>query len=216
MNEQNDSQKQAPGACGPGCACNASGSSKKTRWIVGAIVLVIAVALVARAVVKNNRVSSAPASTGFATLAVPAQTPAAAPAVAPPATNAAKEIASLMELNSVAADSVGVFVYLPGERETVTATKTVITQIRGAARTIEPQLNGGKIGVFTLKAGTQDYKQVALQMTVPGVLALVKGGGMKAASGDITETKLVQAFVAASSSGGCGSASGGCGPRGCN
>jgi hypothetical protein len=73
-------------------------------------------------------------------------------------------------------------------------------------------LRGGKIGIFTLKTGSPDYTQVSAQMTVPGVLAVVKGKGMSATSGDITETRLVQAYVAASSAGGCGPSSSGCGP----
>jgi hypothetical protein len=47
-------------------------------------------------------------------------------------------------------------------------------------------------------------------MTLPGVLAMVKGKGMSPVSGEITETRLIQGFVAASN---CGP--GGCGPGGC-
>ncbi|MBU4365897.1 MAG: hypothetical protein L6437_16565, partial [Kiritimatiellae bacterium] len=72
------------------------------------------------------------------------------------------------------------------------------------------------IGIFTLKPGSRDYEQIATQMPVPGVLAMVKGRGMIPVSGDITETKLIQGFVAASSGGGCGPSSAGCGPAGCN
>jgi len=42
---------------------------------------------------------------------------------------------------------------------------------------------------------------------------MVKGRGMSAVSGEINETKLVQAFVTASRPSGCGPA--GCGPTGC-
>ena len=207
MNEQNDSRKQESGACSPDCGCHAAGPAGKTRWIVGAIVLVAAGVLVARAMVKNHGASATPASAGFAALAVQEQSPAAGAAVTPSDKDTTKEIAALSELNTVATNMAGVFVFLPGKSEATA--KAPMTQILGAAKKIGPQLRG-KIGIFTLKAGTQDYKQVASQMTVPGVLAMVKGGGMSATTGDITETKLVQAFVAASSSGGCGG--GGCGP----
>jgi hypothetical protein len=74
----------------------------------------------------------------------------------------------------------------------------------------------GKVGVFTLKTDSRDYAQVALQIAVPGTIAMVKGRGMAPVSGEITEAKLVQAFVSASSAGGgCGPSSGGCGPSGC-
>ena len=216
MNEQNDDQKQEAGACGPGCACGTTESGGRWRLVVGIVVLLVAGLLVARAVVKDNGAQAAPASTGFAALAAaPEQTPEPAAAVKPPVTDTVKEIASLSDLNAVAADTVGVFVFLPGKTEATA--KAPMAQIRGAARTMEPQLNGGKIGIFALKLGSRDYEQVASQMAVPGVVAMVKGGGMAPVSGEITETKLVQAYVTASSAGGgCGPASGGCGPRGCN
>jgi hypothetical protein len=178
---------------------------------VGLVILLVAGGLVARAMMKDNGIAAAPAATGFAALPTAEQPPESAAAVKPPVPDAVTEVAALSELNGVAADTFGVFVFLPGKGET--AAKAPMAQMRGAARTIEPQLNGGKIGMFALKAGSPDYEQVALQMSVPGVLAMVKGKGMSATSGDITETKLIQALVAASSAGGCGpSAGSGCCP----
>jgi len=211
MNEQNDRQKQEGEACGPGCGCGTAGSGGRGRWIVGIVILLVAGVLVARAMVKNHGASAAPASTGFAALAASEQPPVPAVAAAPSETDALKEIAALSDLNAVAGDTVGVFVFVPGKTEATA--KAPMAQIRGAARTMEPQLNGGKIGMFKLKSGSRDYEQVASQVTVPGVLAMVKGRGMAPVSGEITETTLVQAYVTASSAGGgCGPSSGGCGP----
>ena len=51
-------------------------------------------------------------------------------------------------------------------------------------------------------------------MAVPGVLAMVKGRGMSAVSGEVTEAKLLQGYVAAGSAGGCGPGAGaGCCPK---
>jgi hypothetical protein len=172
--------------------------------------LLVAGVLVVRAVVRNNGTQAAPASTQFAALPHPEQMPATDVAATPTDTDTVKEIAALSDLNSVAADTAGVFVFLPGKTETTAKAPTAL--IQGAVRTMEPQLNGDKVGIFTLKMDSPDYEQVASQMAVPGVLAMVKGGSMSAVSGDITEAKLVQAFVAASSAGGCGPASAGCGP----
>jgi hypothetical protein len=84
--------------------------------------------------------------------------------------------------------------------------------MKAAARLIEGK--GIKCGLFTLKAGSADYDKVAKQMAMPGVVALVKGRGMSAVSGEITEVKLVQGYVAASSAGGCGPGAGaGCCPK---
>ncbi len=82
--------------------------------------------------------------------------------------------------------------------------------MRSAAGRINSQ--GHKVGLFTLETGSRDYAQLAGQVSAPAVLALVKGRGMSAVSGAITETKLIQGFVAAGSTA-CGP--GGCGPAGC-
>ena len=200
--------KDQASACGPGCGCHASGSVGKVRWIVGVFVLVVAGVLVARAVVKTNGAATTPASAEYAAPIAPAQAPTAE---AKPS-DVLKEIGAFSELNTVAIDTAGVFVVLPGKSET--DARVPVAQVLGAARTIGPKIQG-KIGTFTLKTGSPDYIQVAAQVTVPSVLALVKGRGMVPVSGEITEAKLVQAYVAASSAGGCGPASGGCGPSGC-
>jgi hypothetical protein len=81
-----------------------------------------------------------------------------------------------------------------------------------AARTIEAQ--GKNIGLFTLLPSSHDYDQIEGKISLPAVLAMVKGRGMNTISGDITETKLVQGYLSASSAGGCGpSAGAGCCPK---
>ncbi|MEI6809038.1 MAG: hypothetical protein WCN95_09970 [bacterium] len=213
MNEQNDKQNQVSGNCDGGCSCNTARPAGKTRVIVGVIVLVVAGVLVARAVVKDKGTATAPAPGGFAALAATEQPSRTDVTAAPSDTIAAKEIASLSELNVVATNSVGVFIYVPGKSEAIA--KAPVSQMLSAVRTMEPQLKGGKIGIFSLKTDSRDSEQVASQMTVPVVLVMVKGGGMAPVSGEITETKLVQAYVTASSASGCGPASSGCGPSGC-
>ena len=210
MSEQNNDQEQPVGTCGPGCHCGASGSGR-WRWIVGGMVLLVVGALVVRAVAKGNGSSTAPAPTGFAVLPAPTQTPAPAGAGQSAVADSVKELASLSELNTVAVDSVGAFVFLPGTNGTPAAVPTAVMQ--GAVKTMAPQLNGGKVGIFTLRADSPDYVQIASQMAVPGVLALVKGRGMAPVTGVLTQTKLIQGFATASSAGGCGT--GGCGPTGC-
>lgn len=203
--------KHKTSACGPGCDCHA-GLSGRARWIVAAIVLIAAGALMARAMIKNYKADTGKPVAGFA-LPVVAQAPIAG---ATPATNetsvvtnmvAVQEIASLSDLNIVAATTDGVFVFLAGKDDPII--KVPFAQIRNAVRTIEAQ-SRIKIGIFRLKTDSRDYEQVALQTPAPAVIAMVKGRGMNAIFGDITEAKLIQAFVAASSAGG-----GGCGPSGC-
>ena len=119
-----------------------------------------------------------------------------------------KEIVELSDLSTVAADMGGMFVFLPGRDETTAKAPTALMQ--GAARKIESQLRGGKIGIFTLKAGSSDYEQVASQVPVPSVFAMVMGRGIGVASGGLTENKLLRAYATASKTAGCGCGGGGC------
>lgn len=212
--------RQKAAECGPGCGCHATPARGRWRWLIGALVLAAAGAVVVRAMTRGDAPSVGATETAFAS---PAATPVAAP---PPtaqsaeaketgATRGSEEaivgtgIASMADLNAEAAGTDAVFIFLPG-RGGVSG-NLPSAPMKGAARIIEGQ--GYKIGLFTLKAGGRDYDQIASQMPVPGVLAAVKGRGMFPVSGEITETKLVQGFVAASQAGGCGT--GGCGPSGC-
>jgi hypothetical protein len=206
--------KQQASDCAPGCACHGPASPGRLRWVLGVIVLLVAATLVARAVVKSQGSSTEPATPAFAPLA-PAtmsesQSPATAPATAEAtAAGTTRSIASLSELNTLAVANDAVFVYIPGKDGSPGDPPTAA--MKSAASRITSQ--GYKIALFTLQAGSRDHEQLAAQMSVPGVLAAVKGRGMSAVSGDVTETKLIQGFVAASNAGGCGP--GGCGPAGC-
>jgi len=217
MNNQNKEQekpvdnmallKEQSSSCGSDCACHSAEPAGRMRWVLGLIILVAAFALVARAVVKNKEASRDKAAAGFATLAVPGQTHVTEGATAPSNTEAIKEIGALSDLSAVAADMAGVFIFVPGKAEATD--KGLMEQILAAAKIVKPSKNS-KVGVFILKAGSPDYQKISAQSTLPCVLAMVKGGGMAPVSGDISETSLVQAFIAAS---GCGP--GGCGPGGC-
>jgi hypothetical protein len=201
-----DNMESLTAVCGPGCGCHAPEASSKMRCVLGVIVLVAAGTLVARAVIKDNGASAATPAAGYATTALTEQP--TAPVSTTSDTVAIKEIGALSELNAVATDMAGVFVFLPGKSETTVKAPTA--QIRDAAQTIGPKVRG-KIGIFTLKTNSRDYEQIAAKITVPGVLAIVKGRGMSVVSGEITEMKLVQAYVGASSAGGCSpSAGSGC------
>jgi hypothetical protein len=182
--------------------------------MLGMIVLLIAATLVARAVVKNHGAPIEEAASGFPALAPTVagdnQAPASpVEAVVIPGASVGTSIASLSDLNKMAATNDAVFVYVPAKDGV--SSNSPATSMEGAASRINAQ--GHKVALFTLETGSRDYAQLAAQMSLPGVLALVRGRGMSAVSGEITETRLIQGFVAASNAGGCGP--GGCGPTGC-
>ena len=208
--------KQQASACGPGCGCNATGTPGKTRWVIGVIVLVAAGVLVARDIIKSDGASAQTTTPAFASLAAlptPASDGGSATNAGTSASTTEKSvepIGALYELNAVAAKLDAAFVFLPG-KEGISANPP-LTPMPGAARMIEAQ--GKKIGHFTLRPSSHDYDQIEGKISLPAVLAMIKGRGMSAISGDITETKLVQGYFAASSAGGCGSSAGaGCCPK---
>lgn len=211
--EKTEPMKQEGAACcGPGCGCGTTGKANKARWVVGVIVLAAAGVLVVRGMVKSNRDSTGAAAAGFANPV--AVQPAAgadtkAEVAAADETTVGRTIGTFAELNTAAAKTDAVFVYLPGKEG---RGKAPSTPMKSAARAIEAK--GMKCALFTLKPGSADYDQIAKQVAVPGVVALVKGRGMSAVSGEVTEAKLLQGFVGACSSSACApGASAGCCPK---
>lgn len=122
---------------------------------------------------------------------------------------------SLSALNRVAISQDAVFVFIPAPKNELADAKTN-TAVLAAQRT----LKAAKItlGLYTLRSSSPDYAGISAQVQAPAILVASKGKGMAAVSGDVTEDKLLQAFMATSRAGGCGPASSGCGPAsaGCN
>src|SRR5512139_2884233 len=67
--------KEQAAGCGPGCGCHNTGTPGKTRWVIGAIVLVAAGVMVVRAMIKSDEASKQTITPAFASLAA-SQTPA--------------------------------------------------------------------------------------------------------------------------------------------
>ncbi|MBN2593091.1 MAG: hypothetical protein JXA81_06265 [Sedimentisphaerales bacterium] len=118
---------------------------------------------------------------------------------------------SLASLNKVAVNQDAVFVFIPAKGND-TVNKQTADAIASAEKRIKSA--GVSLGLYTLQSGSPEYANIAAQLPLPGMLVLSKGRGMGALSGEITETKLLQAYVASSQAGGCGPS--GCGPAGCN
>lgn len=217
QSEGSELKKKDDATCGSGCGCHSTTKAGKTRWAIGVIVLLAAGAMVVRAMNKPDATTPQNSAPAFAaSAAVPknggeVKAIKSAPIVPVKAVEATvgTTIGALSELNNVAAQTDAVFIFLPGKEPSTGVPPSA--QMKEATRMIEEKA-GKKCGVFTLKPGSRDYDQIAAQMSVPGVLAMVKGGGTSAVSGEITDTKLVRGFVSASSAGGCGSGGGGCSP----
>jgi len=222
-NDRTDSAENlgSEATCIAGCDCNTSSSCGRARWITGIVILVVAGGLVVRAVIKDNGTKIMIDEAEFAVIAT-AEGAGEDVSSVPLATElsnkgivmiAGTEIATLTDLSKLAAEMDGVFMYLPG-KDTETANSAPTSQIEAAVKTIKAQ--GVALGIFTLRTDAPEYIQLASQMAVPGVITMMKGGGMVPVNGNITENSLIQSFVAASSASGCGPSSSACGPSGCN
>jgi hypothetical protein len=121
-------------------------------------------------------------------------------AFTPPIAGDMTSIQAFSELNSAANKTGAVFVFLPGKDRVLAG--SALRSIQQAKRTIEAGY-GIKMGLFNLNPGTRDYEDVATNMSVPGVVVIVKTGARSLISGGITEAKLLDGFRAAVAAGGC-------------
>ncbi len=198
-------KEQASAGCGPGCGCGTALKPNKARWVVGVVVLAAAGVLVVKGMIKNGDGWTQAARSGFVNAAATEVAEASADvkpadAVATDETSVGATLGAFSELNQVALKTDAAFIYLPAKEGP--PGKAPGARMRAAAQIMEGQ--GIKCGLFTLKPGCADYEQIAKQMAVPGVVALVKGRGMSAISGEVTEVKLLQGCMAASQAGACG------------
>jgi len=243
ISDQENASNVQPSCDGGSCCPSGSGGSGKSWKMVVFILIVIAAGVVlARSFISKSNSDADQPQQAFASIQIDngLETPAPAKAAekaempveseikieTPPVMVETKkqevpvkvtstlwkaDLDSLASLNKVAADSDAVFVLITAKNQL--NDKAITKEIEAAAQKI--MANGTKVSAFRLKESAPDYAQLAKQVTVPSVLAMVKGLGMSAVSKDITETKLVQAFVAASRPSGCGPSAAGCGPTGC-
>lgn len=116
---------------------------------------------------------------------------------------------SLSSLNKVALSQDAVLIFIPAPKNEV-ADEAISKAINAVQQTLKAK--NINLGLYTLPTSSADYSAIAAQVQAPAILIASKGKGMASVSGEVTETKLLQAYIASARSGGCGSSSGGCGP----
>ena len=133
----------------------------------------------------------------------------AAPVVAKAGKKIGENLESLSALNKVAMNQDAVFIFIPALMGALPDEKT-----SAAVLSAQRALERSKItlGMYTLPVSSPDYAGISTQVQAPAILVACKGKGMAAVSGEVTETKLLQAFMSSSSAGGCGPSASGCGP----
>ncbi len=109
-------------------------------------------------------------------------------------------IASLAELSTRAAEMNAVMVFLPPRN--AESAPSALAAINGARMTLEGRFDI-KIGLFTLSPGGRDYDELAPKTSGPAVVAIVKTGVKRCVSGELTEERVIDGFMAAVGAGGC-------------
>ena len=231
--------KNPADCCGPGCDCGKPSGNNKYKAVICILVLLMVGGIFAYKAVNGNQAAPVDKLTAFAApvaSTIDQQKPdtqqEAAISVESNETavqhvdeqkstvKTVKEqsvgdyLDSLAALNKLAVNQDAVFVFLPAKGSNLVS-KEITDAIASAKQKIEAA-TGAKLGLYTLKSGSQEYANIAAQLPLPGMLVMSKGRGMGAVSGGITEEKILQAYVASSSAGcgpsGCGPSSSGCGP----
>ena len=192
-----------PSSTGWECCAPATGASKYGKTVVFLLVVGAALAVLAHGLMKSgDEASDQPTMTSAQGQAADAGAVDDIFDVGwnPPDTAAARcgsAPVSIPALKKLTAENEVVFVLLPGEDQE--RVQEVSSQIQLAEMTILRQKRS--VDSITLPKDADGYAQLQKQFSVaslPCVIALGKGCGTKAVSGEITEKKLLEAFVIAS------------------
>lgn len=109
-------------------------------------------------------------------------------------------LSSLNDLNKVALSKDAVFVFIPGEKNEAVH-GTINTAVLASQKALKAK--NIIVGLYTLSTSSPDYSMILKQVQAPAVIIATKGKGMAKVTGDITESKLLQAFMTTLSAGGC-------------
>lgn len=214
--EQAGSQENASNlqpCCDGGSCCPSGSDGGGKKWKIAVFILIVVAAgvVLARSLIGKSNSAADQAQQLFAAIQPDGKLDTPAVVSATTETQGSDQLASslwgepldsLASLNNVAANADAVFILLAADDQE--GSQAATKQIEAAAKTIRS--NGVRISAFRLKQGAPNYATLTKQLSIPCVLALVRGGGVSGVPADqITETNLVQAFVTASrpSSGCC-------------
>jgi len=200
--------------CGPGCDCGKPSGNKKAKTVICLIVLLAVCGIFVYKATSARQTAQDNTKAAFAAPIVN-QATGQEPAVksVEDKKNVGEVIYSLASLNKLAINQDAVFLFIPANDNEIVK-KEILDAIASAEQKIKS--SGVKIGLYTLQSSpSTEYANLAKQLTLPGILVMSKGKGMGTVAGEITEEKLLQAYVASSRAGGCcpaGGGSAGCSP----
>ncbi|MFC1566849.1 hypothetical protein ACFL4A_03300 [bacterium] len=201
--------------CEQGCDCSKPTNKKKTKMIVFLLILALAGSILGYKLLNANKTdanninsnSSESQDSDLYLDKINSQEVVNSRAQK----NIGQSLSSFSLLNDLAVNQDAVFVFIPNKDEKH-VDSTTVDAVSIAEQVLKA--NGIQVGLYTLQTDSPEYTSIASQASLPGILVVKKGGGMAMVSGDVTESKLVQAYVSCSRSGGCGTSSS-CEPSKC-
>lgn len=116
--------------------------------------------------------------------------------MAPKAHSAETTYPAISAFSQVKASQEVAFIYVPAKNGKIS--NNVQTAMQSAKKSLEAR--NIKVDLYTLSQSSADYST----QTAPSVVVIYKGKDKKIVTGDINATKLLQAYMAATLSGGCG------------
>jgi hypothetical protein len=179
---KNDLDETQP-CCGPtsGQSDCCSSGSKSFKTAVFVVVILLACVVAARSLLtRGNRTANTSSQTE----------------------SFRADLMSLALLNSEAAEQKAVFILLADESEELV--EKALQQMQQATGKITSK--GTPTGTFTIDSKSDDYALLTRNLSIdsfPSVVIMVKGGGSAVVSGQITEARLLEGFVEASTAGPC-------------
>mgnify|MGYP001166000839 CR=1 FL=1 len=225
-NENAEPENQ--GTCGPSCCCCGSGtpsSSSKMKRAVFLIVLLAVGGIFAYKASIKQKDSQNIASKKNIEFTVVKTSSKAVPetklsTVKPETENVTvrepvKEgkkigeyLTSLSDLDKIVLNQDAVFIFVPTAKDELADNK-IKDAVIAAQRTLKE--NNVTVGLYTLSPSSPDYFMLSAKVASPAILVAGRGRGMGVVSGEVTEAKLLQAYMASLRGGGCcGSSSSGC------
>lgn len=221
-----DNNQKETSNCSEACECHSVPENKGFKTLVCCVALVLVLAIVGYKLSAKEKtaIGKAPGVTKTGFIA-PENRKIAAPEnavdkvmtvesklimVPQEGAQIGEYLASFSTLDQVGRNYATVFIFVPAENQSQDIKKTKEAMLN-AQMTLDK--NAIKVGLFTLLSSAPEYKDIRKQVNTQSVIVATKGRGMNAVSGEITESKLLQAFTATNTSG-CGTGSS-CGPSGC-
>ncbi|HSA05666.1 MAG TPA: arsenite efflux transporter metallochaperone ArsD [Candidatus Gastranaerophilales bacterium] len=179
--------------CGPECDCHQSAVGDNTKKLIFAAVVIVIIGII---FFKLSNKASAAEFRYFNFWKKPAYQTIPV--------NISNELLGeqIDSLSQMSSNTDVAYVYIPAQNN-----QGISSSAKNAAISAQKILKNRNIsaGLYTLKPATADYNKLVTQTAAPAILVIYKGQNTGFVTGEINQTRLLQAYIAATRAGDCGS-----------